>query len=93
MGLQKSIPFYEVLSNPGTGVKDFWTKAFAFSNADKKQLVSEGFNKNVMVYSIINKISKIAALAPWSIYTVVNEQKYARYKSLPRSVVFRGAAV
>lgn len=82
MGLQKSIPFYEVLkSNNGDG-NAIWTKAFAYSQANKKDLITEGYNKNISVYSIISKIARIAAQAPWAIYTVKSQKDFERYKSL-----------
>lgn len=83
-GLQKSIPLYEVLKNELTGLKDYWTRGFEFSGATKQEIVREGYNKNVVVYSIITRISRVAAQAPWAIYTVKDKGAFERYKSLQK---------
>lgn len=54
-------------------------------DVSKQNALREGWNKNATVYSIIRKIAKACACAPWGVYKVVDDQAYKRYKALPAS--------
>ncbi len=45
---------------------------------NKKNYIDEGYNKNAIVYSVINKILNKAILPEWGLYKVVDESKYKK---------------
>ena len=51
-------------------------------DATKQNVLREGWNKNATVYSIIRKIARTCAMAPWSMNQVVSDEAYKRYKTL-----------
>lgn len=46
-----------------------------------KDYITEGYMKNASLYAIINRITKTAATAPFKVYRVKDEKKFAKYKS------------
>lgn len=72
---------HQKINLKGGGVM-YWNQALSIPTMDKKLYVREGYNKNAMVYSVVNKIAKTAAQAPLQAYKVVNEKAYQKYKSL-----------
>lgn len=66
----------------GSKRDEYWTAPFHWSKASKRELLEKGYAKNVTVYAIISLITKVAAQAPWSIYTVKNSSAYDRYKAI-----------
>ena len=42
---------------------------------NKKNYIDEGYNKNAIVYAVINKILNKAVLPEWGLYKVINEEK------------------
>jgi HK97 family phage portal protein len=59
-----------------------WTAIYHYSKASKEALVHKGYATNVTVYAAITTISRVAAQAPWGIFTVKNAGAYQRLKSL-----------
>lgn len=51
-------------------------------DASKINAINEGWNKNATLYSIVRKIAKTCACAPWQVYKVVDDQAYKRYKAM-----------
>ena len=51
--------------------------------ADNKQnYIQEGYNKNAIVYAVLNKILNKAVLPEWGLYKVVDEKKYKQAEKL-----------
>ncbi len=51
--------------------------------ADNKQAyITDGYNKNAIVYSVINKILNKAVLPEWGLYKIVDEKKYKEAEKL-----------
>jgi HK97 family phage portal protein len=48
---------------------------------DQKDYIKEGYMKNASLYSIINRITKTASVAPFKVYRVKDEKKFAQYKN------------
>ncbi len=49
---------------------------------NKQTYITEGYNKNDIVYSVINKILNKAVLPEWGLYKVVDEKKYKEAEKL-----------
>ena len=49
---------------------------------NKQAYITEGYNKNAIVYSVINKILNKAVLPEWGLYKVVDEKKYKEAEKL-----------
>lgn len=54
----------------------------SIADISKTNAIREGWNKNATVYSIIRKIARTCAMAPWGVYQVVDDQAYKRYKAM-----------
>lgn len=61
---------------------EFWQALFQYQKATKKQLLTEGYAKNVTVYSVVTTIARTAAQAPWAVYKVKSTTAFNRLKSL-----------
>lgn len=48
---------------------------------NQKDYVREGYAKNASLYSIVNRITKTAATAPFKVYRVKDEKKFGQYKN------------
>jgi len=44
--------------------------------------IRDGYQKNATIYSIVNLISRTAAVIPWQIYQVTNQTQLKNYKAL-----------
>src|SRR6187549_2151563 len=49
---------------------------------NKKTYIDDGYNKNAIVYAVINKILNKAILPEWGLYKVVDEVKYKKAEKL-----------
>jgi len=56
--------------------------SFLINDCNRKAYIKEGWNKNVTLYSIVRKIAKTCAYAPWAAYKVTDEQSFKKYKAL-----------
>jgi len=54
----------------------------AYQPVDAADFITEGYEKNDIVYSIINLICDKAIVAPWGVYKVVDESSLKKYKEL-----------
>lgn len=54
----------------------------AVTEQNKANFIKEGWNKSATVYSIVRKIAKTCAYAPWGAYRVKDEQGFKRYKAI-----------
>lgn len=62
--------------------QEFWSAPYHWSRASKRQLLEQGYAKNVTVYAVINLITRVASQATWSIYTIKDGTAFERYKSI-----------
>lgn len=46
-----------------------------------KTYITDGYMKNAALYSVIRRITKTAAVAPFKVYRVKDQKKFAKYKS------------
>jgi len=71
---------------------------------NKQSYLTEGYNKNALVYSVINKILNKAVLPEWGLYKVVDEkklkeserlmlQKHVSFKDIKRAKELKAEAV
>ena len=65
---------------PSSGVRYGFSSVIPKANSSK--FVSEGYDKSVNLYSVVNKLAKTCSYAPWGAYKVVDENKYKQYKSM-----------
>jgi HK97 family phage portal protein len=47
---------------------------------NNKDFITKGYMVNAALYSVINRITKTAATAPFKVYRVKDEKKFAKYK-------------
>lgn len=52
-----------------------------YRNWDERNYVQDGFLRNPALYSIVNRITSTAAVAPFAVYNIKNEVKAKRYKA------------
>ena len=62
----------KILNNPGT---------VTWQADNQENRVRDGYSGNDIVYSIIRLITDKVKVAPWSEYTIKDEQQYKRYKA------------
>lgn len=71
---------------------------------NKQTYITEGYNKNALIYSVINKILNKAVLPEWGLYKVVDEkklkeserlmlQKHVSFKDIKRAKELKAEAV
>lgn len=53
---------------------------FAWGNWDKQKAIDHGYLGNSDVYSIINRITRTAAIAPFRVYRIKDQKKALKYK-------------
>lgn len=56
--------------------------SFVINDCNRKNYIKEGWNKNVTLYSIVRKIAKTCATAPWGAYKIKDEQSFKQYKAI-----------
>lgn len=71
----KSNPFYPASLS-------YWGFGSSVNSATGIGAITEGWDKNVTLYSIVRKIAKTCSYAPGGIYKVKDEQAFKRYKAL-----------
>src|SRR5690606_38603220 len=52
------------------------------ASCNPQAFITEGWNKSATLYSIVRKIAKTCALAPWQMYRVRDDQAFKRYKAM-----------
>lgn len=88
--LTRMFPFLGKAVSPGLVQRtDTNLPAFRFIGGDlvpyktdKLSYIEKGYEKNDLVYSIVNLILEKAVQAPFAFYKIVDEQKYFRYRGL-----------
>ena len=53
-----------------------------WNNENDDSYITEGYQKNATIYSLINLITKAATTIPFQVYEKTNENDYKRYKAL-----------
>lgn len=61
--------------------------SIVWNSENDDSYITEGYQKNATIYSLINLISKAATTIPFQIYEVKNENDYKRYKSLTSGTI------
>lgn len=55
---------------------------FTLGTHNDQALIAKGYNTNVSVFAIINKISSVASMPTWEIYEVVDRKAYQAYNAV-----------
>lgn len=63
-------------------IENLQTAIYEYNGARKKDLLNNGYQRNITVYSVISTISRVAAQAPWSVYRVKSASAYNRVKAI-----------
>lgn len=53
-----------------------------WNNENDESYITQGYQKNATIYSLINLITKAATTIPFQVYEKTNENDYKRYKAL-----------
>lgn len=66
--------------NPLNQFRLLGIRLFSWGDWDAKQYVQEGYMGNAGLYSIINRITRTAAISPFKVYRIKDKQKHLRIK-------------
>jgi HK97 family phage portal protein len=58
-----------------------------WNNENDDSYITEGYQKNATIYSLINLITKAATTIPFQVYEKTNENDYKRYKALTSGIM------
>jgi HK97 family phage portal protein len=58
-----------------------------WNNENDDSYITEGYQKNATIYSLINLITKAATTIPFQVYEKTNENDYKRYKALTSGMI------
>jgi phage portal protein BeeE len=64
-----------------SGFLQFFGMSVVWGRWNETEYISEGYMKSSAVYSIINRIAKTAAVAPFKVYRIKNKAKFKQYKA------------
>lgn len=53
---------------------------YSWSYWDNNKFVTEGYLRNADLYSIVNRITSTAAIAPFKVYRIKDQKKFLKYK-------------
>ena len=58
-----------------------------WNNENDDSYITQGYQKNATIYSLINLITKAATTIPFQVYEKTNENDYKRYKALTSGIM------
>lgn len=64
---------------------NFLGERFTLGKHNDHLLIQKGYNTNVTVFAIVDKLASIASLPSWGVYEVVDQKAYQRQKALSQN--------
>ena len=73
--------------NYNKAIYNYLGESIVWNNENDDAYISQGYQKNSTVYSLINLITKAATTIPFQVYEIKDKNNYKRFKALTSGTI------